>query len=76
MRLDKVEALGRSVIHDICSIGMTMEEVAVTFDCVISSLENALILEELCDVLGNGVVGEAEEILKEAFEDVDKQGRD
>ena len=72
MRSDKVEELGKRIIHDVCQIGMTAEEVVTTFDLVADALCASLLYEKLTDMLGRGAVSEAEEILKEAIEDVDQ----
>jgi len=76
MRPEVVEELGKKIIFNVCSIGMSIEEVAATFDLVMESLEAVLIYEKIGDLLSGGVVGEAEEILKEAFDNVDKPSRD
>ena len=76
MRMNKVKSLSLRVIDAICDEGVTPEEIATTFDMVFDAINRLIVTETLDKLLKRSdVVGEAEEILKEAFGDVDKQSR-
>lgn len=72
MRESKVIELGKRIIHDICEVGVTPEEVCVTFEGVLDSLMVMVLAEKVTDLMSGGVVEEAEEVLKEAFGNVDQ----
>ena len=76
MRASVVKELGIRIIKDICEIGMTPEEVAATFDAVIESIEASIIYETVSNIVSGGVVEEAEQIIEEAFDNVDKHSGD
>ena len=72
MRQSKVKELGMRGIEDICELEMTAVEVATTFDLVIDSLADYVKYEAIVNILADGLADEAEEILKEAFGNVDQ----
>ena len=72
MRQSKVKELGERVIKDICELEMTAVEVATTFELVIDSLADCMRYEAIVNILADGLADEAEEILKEAFGNVDQ----
>ena len=68
MRIDLMGELGREIIVSICEKEMTLEEVAVTLDCIIEAIESSILLDAIPSLLSGEIISEAEDILQEAFE--------
>lgn len=72
MNETKVKELGMRVIHDVCDVNVTIEEAVTTFELVADALLAHATYELVTKLAGDGVVEDAEQILKEAIEDVDQ----